>query len=140
MIAKMIRGRGFGGLARYLAAGRTGQEVGRIAWAEARNLPSAHPRDAALFMRVTAAEAPQVRRPVYHLSLAWDPSDRVDRTQIVAIADRVLRDLGLEGHQALLVAHSDTAHPHVHVMVNPSTRRPDGRGLGGTTIGRSRKS
>lgn len=126
MIAKVIRGRGFGGLARYLAAGRTGQEAGRVAWAEARNLPSAHPRDAALFMRATAAEAPQVQRPVYHLSLAWDPNDRVNRTQIVAVAERVLRELGLDEHQALFVAHRDTAHPHVHLMVNrvhPETGR-----------------
>ena len=35
-----------------------------------------------------------------------------------AIADRVLRDLGLSEHQALLVAHQDRSHPHVHVMVN----------------------
>jgi hypothetical protein len=126
MIAKVVRGRGFGGLARYLESGRTGLEAGRIAWAEARNLPSAHPRDAALFMRVTAAEAPQVQRPVYHLSLAWDPSDRVNRAQIVAVADRVLRELGLDGHQALLIAHRDTEHPHVHLMVNrvhPETGR-----------------
>ncbi len=126
MIAKVIRGRGFGGLARYLVAGRTGEEAGRIAWVEARNLPSAHPRDAALFMRATAAEAHQVQRPVYHLSLAWDPSDHVNRAQMVAVADRVLRKLGLDEHQALLVAHRDTEHPHLHLMVNrvhPETRR-----------------
>jgi hypothetical protein len=35
-----------------------------------------------------------------------------------AVADRVLGDLGLAEHQALLVAHQDRAHPHVHIMVN----------------------
>src|SRR5712691_6266425 len=35
-----------------------------------------------------------------------------------AVADRVLRDLGLAEHQALMVAHQDRAHPHVHIMVN----------------------
>src|SRR5712691_7454192 len=35
-----------------------------------------------------------------------------------AVADRVLEDLGLAEHQALLVAHQDRAHPHVHIMVN----------------------
>ncbi len=34
------------------------------------------------------------------------------------MADRVLADLGLAEHQALLVAHQDRAHPHVHIMVN----------------------
>jgi hypothetical protein len=69
-------------------------------------------------MRVTAAEAHQVQRPVYHISLAWGPSDHVDREQIVAVADRVMRKLGLEAHQALLVAHRDTEHPHLHLMVS----------------------
>jgi Relaxase/Mobilisation nuclease domain len=35
-----------------------------------------------------------------------------------AVADRVLRDLGLAEHQAVLVAHQDCAHRHVHLMVN----------------------
>ncbi len=30
----------------------------------------------------------------------------------------MLKDLGLQDHQAWMVAHRDTAHPHVHVMVN----------------------
>ena len=34
------------------------------------------------------------------------------------VADRVLADLGLAEHQALMVAHQDRAHPHVHLMVN----------------------
>ncbi len=40
--------------------------------------------------------------------------------------DAVLRDLGLEEYQAFLVAHNDTAHPHVHMMINrvhPETGR-----------------
>src|ERR1041385_2877856 len=34
------------------------------------------------------------------------------------VANRVLADLGLSEHQALLVAHWDREHPHVHIMVN----------------------
>src|SRR5438034_7498368 len=43
-----------------------------------------------------------------------------------AVADRVLADLGVAEHQALMVAHRDRTHPHVHIMVNrvhPQTGR-----------------
>ena len=32
--------------------------------------------------------------------------------------DGSLEALGLEGHEALIVAHEDTRHPHVHVIAN----------------------
>ena len=38
--------------------------------------------------------------------------------------DGSLEVLGLEGHEALIVAHDDTRHPHVHVIasrVDPET-------------------
>lgn len=38
--------------------------------------------------------------------------------QMQAVADRVLRNLGLTEYQTLMVAHRDRAHAHVHVMVN----------------------
>src|SRR5688500_11193925 len=101
MIAKVVRGRGFGGLARYLETGSSGRESGRIAWTEARNLPSAQPREAAVMMRATASQSPRVSRPVYHLALAWDPADLSDQRTIVSAEDRVLGDLGLQDHQVL---------------------------------------
>ena len=33
-------------------------------------------------------------------------------------ADESLRALGAEGYQAGIIAHNDTAHPHVHVVIN----------------------
>lgn len=126
MIAKAMRGRGFAGLARYLEAGKDGAGSGRISWSEARNLPSNVPREVAVMMRATAAQSLRVHRPVYHLALSWDPDDLVDRRTIIGAADRVLRSLGLEEHQVLMVAHSDTRHAHVHLMINrvhPETGR-----------------
>jgi hypothetical protein len=69
-------------------------------------------------MRGTANQNLRVQKPVYHLSLAADPGDRLSRQQWDQVVGRVLKDLGLHEHQALVVAHRDTAHPHVHVMVN----------------------
>lgn len=60
------------------------------------------------------------QKPVYTLSLAWHPTrNRVPtREDMVKAADEVLKTLGLDKHQALIVQHTDTAHPHVHLIVN----------------------
>ncbi|WP_165784552.1 relaxase/mobilization nuclease domain-containing protein [Zhengella mangrovi] len=62
----------------------------------------------------------QGSKPVYTLSLAWHPTkDRTpSRADMLKAADEVLTALGLEDRQALIVQHTDTAHPHVHLIVN----------------------
>lgn len=69
-------------------------------------------------MQATAEQNLRARSPVYHLTISFDRNDTSTPEQMQAVADRVLRDLGLSEHQALLVAHRDRSHPHVHVMVN----------------------
>lgn len=126
MIGKVMKGRGFAGLARYLETGRTGNTTDRVEWIEARNLPTNDPQTASLLMRATAAQSDRVQKPVYHIALSFDPDDAVDHATMVRVADRLLADLGLNDHQALIVAHGDTRHPHLHIMVNrvhPETHR-----------------
>lgn len=118
MIAVSSSGKSFGALASYLANGRTGEERDRIAWATSRNLPTDDPELAATFMQATASRSDRVEKPVYHLALSFDPGDRVDRAAMERVADRVLERLGLKDHQAMIVAHGDRDHPHVHVFVN----------------------
>lgn len=118
MIATTSSGRRFAVLARYLLRGRSGEETERVAWTAGRNLGLDDPELAALLMQATADDNPRVEVPVYHLTINFDPNDPVTPAEMQAVADRVLRDLGLAEHQALMVAHQDRAHPHVHVMVN----------------------
>ncbi len=68
----------------------------------------------------------RIEVPVYHLTISFDPMDAVSAERMQEVADQVLAELGLAEHQALLVAHQDRAHPHVHCMVNrvhPETER-----------------
>jgi hypothetical protein len=126
MIGKASTATSFGDLARYLEAGHRGTEPERVAWRAARNLPTDDPRLAAAFMQAEASANGRVERPVYHLVIAFDSTDRPTPPTMTGVAERVLADLGLADHQALLVAHRDTAHPHVHLMVNrvhPGTGR-----------------
>ncbi len=119
-------GKGFKGVASYLESGKDGQQWDRVEWVESRNLPTRDPQTAARIMSATAHDSERTAAPVYHFSISFDPGDPVDRKSMRRVADRTLRDLGLQDHQALIVAHGDTAHPHVHVVVNrvhPETAR-----------------
>ncbi len=118
MIATTSSGRRFAALARYLVFGRSGEERERVAWTAGRNLDTDDPQIAAALMQATANANLQVESPVYHLTINFDPADPVTPERMQAVADRVLADLGLAEHQALMVAHRDRAHPHVHIMVN----------------------
>ena len=118
MIAVSSSGKSFRALAAYLASGRTGEERDRVAWSVARNLPTDRPELAATFMRATAAQSAKVEKPVYHVVLSFDPADMPNRAAMERVADRVLNRLGLAEHQAVIVAHSDRSHAHVHILVN----------------------
>lgn len=126
MIAMSSSSQSFGSLAAYLAKGKSGDEPERVAWSASRNLPTNEPELAGTIMRATAAQNDRVRDPVYHLVLSFDPGDQVDRATMEQVADRVIAALKLQEHQALIVAHNDRAHQHMHLLVNrvhPETGR-----------------
>jgi hypothetical protein len=126
VIAKVTQGRGFQGLQAYLLAGKDGQARDRVAWIASRNLPSDDPELAARVMRATARESTRVEKPVYHLTISLPPDQQLEQAEILAVANRTLEDLGLQEHQVLIVAHDDTEHQHVHLMINrvhPETGR-----------------
>jgi hypothetical protein len=119
-------GKGFIGLTRYLEKGHAGEERDRVAWVETRNLPTEDPETAARLMAAWARESVRTQRPVYHLVISADPGDPADRRSLSRVADAVLRELDLSEHQVLIIAHNDTAHPHMHLVVNrvhPETHR-----------------
>jgi len=55
---------------------------------------------------------------VMHYSLAWHPSETPDREHMIASVRETLKAMKLDEHQAVMVAHNDTPHPHIHVIVN----------------------
>ena len=82
-------------------------------------------------MAATAKAAPDLKRlaggarggrklakPVLHYSLSWAQDETPDKREMSRAVDGSLEALGLEGHEALIVAHEDTRHPHVHVIAN----------------------
>jgi Relaxase/Mobilisation nuclease domain len=139
MIAKCSSGKNFRALGAYLATGRHGNNPDRVAWSAGRNLPTDDPRLAAKIMQATAAQNHRVKKPVYHLSISFDPTDPVTRAQMEQVSEQVLARLGLHEHQTVIVAHRDTGHPHIHLFVNRSIRTPANHGSGGRITERSRR-
>jgi hypothetical protein len=118
MIARASTAAEFGSLARYLATGREGSCPTRVAWTESRNLPSDDPLLGADLMQATASQNLRTQEPAYHLALSFAPEDNPTPQHLRQVADRALAELGLADHQAILVAHDDRAHAHVHIVVN----------------------
>ena len=103
----------------YLEYGRSGQERDRVAWTASRNLfGTDEPELAGRIMEATADQSLRVQKPAYHVSIAFAPTDTVDRERMELVADRVLDALGLQEHQAMYVAHRDREHAHLHIVVN----------------------
>ena len=138
MVAKVhALGRSFAGVAAYclhdapdrFEGGRPETDE-RVEWADTRNLAS-RPERAAGQMAATANAAPELKRlagvsaagrklekPVVHYTLSWAKDERPDRAEMNRAAEETLKALALERHQALIVAHNDKTHPHVHLVVN----------------------
>ena len=105
----------------------------RVAWTETRNLMT---DDAEFSLRIMAATAMDKDRlkeaagikntgrkskgEVYAYSLAWHPDEKgkFTRADMLQAADQSLKALGAHDHQAVIVAHRDEPHPHIHIIVN----------------------
>lgn len=143
MIIRIQRGgKSFKWLGTYLThdAGKA-QSSERVEWTDTLNLAHTHVGSAIDEMYWTYRAADQLKRaagistggtrlqnPVKHLSLNWHPSDQPTREEMFAAVKDFVRHMGWQDHQAVLVAHNDRPHKHVHVMVNVVSPI-DGRGL-----------
>lgn len=119
MIGKLRKGSSFEGLARYL------MRDGRALVLALDNLASDTPEAVAQEMSVAAAVSRRTTKPVLHLSISYAAGEAVTPEMMRADARHVLKSLGLEAHQAVIVEHSDTDHRHLHIMANRVG--PDGR-------------
>lgn len=119
----------FSDLGFYLEHGRGQRYVEdphkRVAFAETRNLYSETRRALVQEMRDAARHSDHVRFPAAHFIISWKSAtetaphaDDPTKTEMLSVADEMLRRLGLDEHQAWIVAHKDTDTPHLHLMVN----------------------
>ncbi len=111
----------------------------RVAFMDTRNCVNDDPHHAIDEMWATAAAQTELKRaaglslggrkctdPVKTISLSWHPSETPTPEQMIAAADSYLTRMGWNEHQAVYVGHNDTAHPHIHIILNrvhPETGR-----------------
>ncbi|MGI9487639.1 MAG: relaxase/mobilization nuclease domain-containing protein, partial [Geminicoccaceae bacterium] len=137
MLGKIVSGSSFKGAALYHLHDKRleGEKVrltdDRVAWTETMNLRTSDPEKAWRIMVATAENQASLKKtagmkmtgrkltkPVYTYSLAWHPEQKPSQAEMLGAAKDTLKALGMEEHQALIVCHNDTAHPHVHVILN----------------------
>ena len=106
-------------------------KAGRVAWSETRNVAAEDPRQAARVMAATASRSEELKqlagvkaggraleKPVHHYSLSWAKDEKPSQQELGRAVTESLKELGLADRQAVMIAHRDTAQPHVHVVVN----------------------
>ena len=125
MIGTSSRGSSFSGLINYLEYGNE-RDDDREGFVGVRNLPNDDPEVAAKIMKATSKLSKRVKKPVYHLILAWHETDKISPEDMVHSADSMLKHLGLEDHQVYMKEHLDKDYPHMHLAINrvhPETGR-----------------
>ncbi|MBT8036685.1 MAG: relaxase/mobilization nuclease domain-containing protein [Verrucomicrobiae bacterium] len=132
MIPKITTGgKSFQGAFMYYMHDKKADTRERVAWTQTENMLTTDPDKAWKVMAYTAMEQVRLKeaagqsragrkleKPVFAYSLAWHPEQEPDQKHMLDTARQSLRMMGLEDHEALIVAHQDEPQKHVHVIVN----------------------
>ena len=57
-------------------------------------------------------------KPVQHITISLAKGEQLDNARLVNIAEDCAKDLGFEKNQYIVIAHHDTGHQHIHIVVN----------------------
>lgn len=129
------RGSSFKGLTNYLLYGHREnmtETPERVKWSATGNMYTDDIEKAAKVMACTAMSAEDLKRanggflggaqsegkPVYHESLSWRVGDKPSDEHMRETAIDFLKNQGLDKHEYYMIAHNDTEHYHVHIVVN----------------------
>ena len=126
------RGHSFKGAGLYYLHDKDAQTKERVGFTHVHNIQTDDPGKAINMMIYTANNADHLKDqagikktgakrtqgPVYTYSLNYEPDRKPTKEQMVGDAQETLRRLGLEDHQAVFIEHTDTDHPHLHIMAN----------------------
>lgn len=74
-------------------------------------------------------------RTSLHITLNFDPSDRLDNKTMTQIASSYMKEIGFEHQPYLVYRHHDAGHPHCHIVTTHV--RPNGDPIELYNIGRN---
>ncbi len=124
MIPNIKTGSGAVGAMKYLMQGpKDNQNEERVAWTQTRHLPTEDPYLAAKLMYNEAEYARQqlgsrIEKNILSASFSLPVGEKLSPEEWQEAIDFIAKHerIGLDGHSALIVAHNDTEHDHVHVI------------------------
>jgi relaxase-like protein len=70
-----------------------------------------------------------------HISLNFDPSEKLDKEKLIAIANDYMEKIGFGKQPYLVYIHYDAGHPHIHIL--STSIKPDGKRISMHNIGRN---
>ncbi|HEX3384404.1 MAG TPA: relaxase/mobilization nuclease domain-containing protein, partial [Mucilaginibacter sp.] len=78
----------------------------------------------------------RVKTNSVHISLNFDPSEKLSKLQLAEIAGRYLEKIGFGNQPYLVYEHRDAGHPHVHILT--TNVQENGKAISLHNIGRER--
>ena len=133
MVPKIAKpGKNFIGLHRYLFFDpETGQQSERVDFTATRNFMTDETEEAAWIMASIAGNQESIKIAagtdlrgrklktfVSHLILSWPPGDNPSQEEMLKAADETIKLLGAQDYQVFIIAHNDTGHKHLHIVIN----------------------
>ena len=115
MIAKIIKGSNFKGVASYILDKEKDAKI-----LVCDGLFAENKETIAGSFEAQARMNPKVMKPVGHIALAFSKEDehRLADRAMAGIALEYLKKMGITDTQILIVRHFDKEHPHVHIAFN----------------------
>lgn len=111
MVGKQVKGRRFCGVLNYVLNPEKGMLIGS-------NMDGLTARELAREFAESRKLNPDLKRPVYYVSLSLPPGERLNDFQWNQIADRYLDAMGFKLSQFVVARHTDTDHDHVHIIAS----------------------
>ncbi|NOU60572.1 relaxase/mobilization nuclease domain-containing protein [Marinifilum caeruleilacunae] len=114
MIGKQIIGTSFRSVLNYneekLQQGK-GEKIGG-------NMFGVDSRSLAKEFGMIRALKPNVSKAVYHTSISISPDEDLSNEKFRELGEKYLERMGFDNSQFLIYRHTDTEHPHIHLIAN----------------------
>lgn len=115
MIAKIVTGKSFGGAVRYLL-----EKSGHARMIDSDGVELSDIRSLIGSFNFQRKARPEKAEVVGHISLAFhkDDTPRLTDGFMAGLAREYMQRMGITNTQYIVVRHTDTEHPHLHILYN----------------------
>lgn len=115
MIAKIVTGKSFGGAVRYLL-----EKSGHARMLDNDGIDTRSIKDMIGSFNFQRKARPEKAEVVGHISLSFHKADAPKLTDefMTELAREYMQRMGITDTQYMIVRHTDTEHPHLHILYN----------------------